>query len=577
MPRTICLNLVFAALLLAGCQTAPPRRKTDESAAPASKGASVRKAEDFSAAAVERRTEAHARYATAVLYDWDEEPERAAEEYLKAALADPGNEPLVLEVSERLLRLKQNEQALRLLTKATAEAGASGALFARLGLLYSLTGKKELAIEASRTAIKKMPRAIAGYRHLAQIHFQSGQYDEGLKVLDQAAKQTEVDAGYLTELGELYTSFIRPGTADTIKPRALALFNRAAQLKPANPLLMQRLAEGFSQLGNNDKAADLYLKLLERFPALPGLREKLIDLYLRQQDRTRAAEQLQQIIRQNPTQPQAYYVLGRIADEESRQPGKDRAYAEQKLKEAIEYFNKTLLLNPAFEEGYYYLAGAQISLNKPQDGLGTLEKIRDKFPQSFRSEFLTGLAYAHMKEYTNATKHLEGAEIIARATETNWLTHVFYFQLGASYERIQKYEDAENYFKKCLALSPDFSEALNYLGYMWADRGVHLVEARQMIEKAVKFETQNAAFLDSLAWVLFKLDKPQEALSYLLKAVDNSKEPDSTLYDHLGDIYLSLHEPEKAREAWRKAISIEPNEQIQKKLGPAVTSRGAPQ
>ena len=56
---------------------------------------------------MERRTEAHARYATAVLHDWDEEPELAAVEYLKAALADPGNEPLVLEVSQRLLQLTQ--------------------------------------------------------------------------------------------------------------------------------------------------------------------------------------------------------------------------------------------------------------------------------------------------------------------------------------------------------------------------------------------------------------------------------------------------------------------------------------
>ena len=95
-----------------------------------------------------------------------------------------------------------------------------------------------------------------------------------------------------------------------------------------------------------------------------------------------------------------------------------------------------------------------------------------------------------------------------------------------------------------------------------------------MIEKAVKLEPQNAAFLDSLGWVLFKMEKPKEALPYLLKAVEHSKEPDSTLYDHLGDIYLALQEPEKAREAWRKAITIEPSEPIQKKLGPAVTSGG---
>ncbi len=111
---------------------------------------------------------------------------------------------------------------------------------------------------------------------------------------------------------------------------------------------------------------------------------------------------------------------------------------------------------------------------------------------------------------------------------------------------------------------------------MWAERGVNLPQAREMIEKAVKLEPKNAAFLDSLGWVLFKLEKPTEALPYLLKALENSEEPDATLYDHLGDIYSSLRQPDKAREAWRKSIKLEPNEQIQKKLEATATSENAP-
>lgn len=584
MPRHSYLGLALlcaASLFLGGCGTAPPPRKKSAKAPPVAlpqPESSADKA-DYSAAAVERRTEAHARYAAAVLHEWEDEPELAAADYLKAALADPNNETLVLEVSERLLRLKQNEQALDLLTKATAQPGASGVLFARLGLLYSLLGKKEQAIEANRTAIKKLPGSITGYRHLAQIYFQSGQYDDGLKALDLGAKQPNPDAAFLIELAELYTGFIRPGSAETIKPKALELYNRAAKLKPANPVLVQKLADGFSQAGAEDKAAEMYLKLLERFPALPGLREKLADLYLRKHDRKRAEEQLREIIRNKPTSPQAYYVLGSIAYEESmavaREQEGDRKAEDKKLNEAIDYFNQTLLLDPTFQQVYYDLALALINLNKPQDALDTLEKAHDKFPPNFVGEFFAGLAFSRMKDYTNALKHFEGAEIIARATETNRLTHIFYYQLGSTYERVQKYDEAETYFKKCLGLSPDYSEALNYLGYMWAERGTHLPEARGMIEKAVKQEPKNAAFLDSLGWVLFKLEKPKEALPFMLRALENSKEPDATLYDHLGDIYAALHQQDKAREAWRKAVKLEPNDQIQKKLGPGAASEGS--
>ena len=61
-----------------------------------------------------------------------------------------------------------------------------------------------------------------------------------------------------------------------------------------------------------------------------------------------------------------------------------------------------------------------------------------------------------------------------------------------------------------------------------------------MIAKAVEIEPDNAAFLDSLAWVLYKQNKPQEALAPMLKAIEKNKKPDATLFDHLGDIYAAL-------------------------------------
>jgi len=110
-------------------------------------------------------------------------------------------------------------------------------------------------------------------------------------------------------------------------------------------------------------------------------------------------------------------------------------------------------------------------------------------------------------------------------------------------------------------------EALNYYGYMLADRGIKLDRARGMIEKAVRLEPKNAAYVDSLGWVLFKLGKTQDGLVQIQKAIQLSDtEPDATLYEHLGDIYAALNQPDKAREAWQKSISLEPNPTVQKKL-----------
>jgi tetratricopeptide (TPR) repeat protein len=558
MPTRILLwVLLLAGGLLAGCHTSSGGKR----AVAKSSAADV----SNSPAAIERRTEAHAHYAAAVLYDARDENDLAAEEYLKAGLADVSNEELVLEIASRLLQFKANDKAMELLAKAAEERTASGQLYAQLGRAYSLAGKKDEAIEANRTAIRKAPRSAVGYRHLAQIYLQSGQSDEGLKVLDEAARQPEADAGFLVELAEFYFVFGRAGSIDAVKARILEILNRAEKQKTTNPLLQQKLGDYYAVLGETKKASALYLKLLERFPRLHGLRDKLVNIYLGNQDTEHAAEQLEVILRDNPTSSQAYYTLGRIALEDKK-PAK-----------AAECFSKVILLNENFAPGYYDLTGAQLNLDQPREALATLEKARARFKTEFVSEFYTALAYNRLKEYTNSVKHFVSAEVIARATDTNRLTGDFYFRLGAAYERTQDYDEAEHYFKKCLALSPDFSEALNYLGYMWADRGLNLSEAHDLIEKAVKLEPKRADYLDSLGWVLFKLDKPKEALPHLLRAIEESKEPDATLYDHLGDIYLALSQPDKARASWQKALTLDPAEnkdKIQKKLGNTSPSDG---
>jgi tetratricopeptide (TPR) repeat protein len=198
--------------------------------------------------------------------------------------------------------------------------------------------------------------------------------------------------------------------------------------------------------------------------------------------------------------------------------------------------------------------------------LETLAKAQKKFPENYTLELCTALAYGRKKDYKHSVEHYTAAEVIAKATAPERLDDQFYFQLGAAYERLGNYQQAEQYFEKSLKLAPDSAETQNYLGYMWAEHDTKLDQARELIEKAVKAEPKNAAFLDSLGWVLFKLHQPKEALDYTLKAVELSEEPDATLYDHLGDIYAALNETQKAKDAWARSLGLEKNEVIQKKL-----------
>ncbi len=109
--------------------------------------------------------------------------------------------------------------------------------------------------------------------------------------------------------------------------------------------------------------------------------------------------------------------------------------------------------------------------------------------------------------------------------------------------------------EKVLELFPDHPEALNYIGYTWADRNMKLETALKYIKKAVELKPDNGYILDSLGWVYYRLGRLAEARDELEKALKLTAD-DANIHDHLGDVYRALHDFDKAREAYRKAIEL---------------------
>ena len=550
----------IGSALLTGCATSPRPLAAQAGADQAARTEGGAPGDAALSDPDDKLVQAHAHYAQGMMYDLEDQPELALEEFSRSALDDPGNEELVLELTRRYLQRKEPERALELLAKATAVTNASGTLFARLGMVYSRLGEDQKAIDATQTAIKRAPNVLAGYQNLFLIHLQKGHPQEALKALDLALKAPDVSAEFLIDLSELYATLERqaPSEKASAHPSALMALNRAAKLDPSAAHLRMKLADGYNLLGDKTGAERMYLQLLSQYSELPAVRNdvrgKLADLYLRSNDSAKATEQLEALVRDDPANAQAYYYLGRMA------------YDAKKLPAAADYFHKTLLLSDDFERAYYDLANVQINLDQPKEALATLTKAAAKFRPGFVSEFLAGVACKGLKDFTNAVTHFTAAEVIAKTTEPDRLDKLFYFELGSTYERKGDYEQAERSFEQSLKFSPDFAEALNYFGYMLADRGVKLDKALGLIEHAVALEPKSAAYLDSLAWALYKLNRPGEALGHIQKAIALSPEADATLFDHLGDIYAALKQDDKAREAWRKSLAVEPNGQIQKKL-----------
>ncbi len=541
--------IALSGALVAGCGSAPEHGAAWKAPA-AGPGDSP----------LDKIADAHAHYAQGVILEADDDLDGALEEYEKAALDDLGNEALVLEVSGRLLHNRQQDKALELLTRAADRRDVTGRVLAQLGIAYSELGKTDLAISADRRAIAKAPDSFAGYENMVVNYLQTKRPEEAVKVLDEAAGQAGADATFLLNVAKLYSDIALQIAVqrNVLNKKALAVLNRVDKLHPADPAVRLGLADDFNQLGDPMKAAQLYLQLLKDLPdALPirdGLHAKLTEIYLRGKDSKRAIGQLEAIVKDDPTNPQAYYFLGSLLLDDN------------KLADAADDLSKAVLLNPDLEQAYYELARAQLALGKTSDALGVLEKARQKFSQNFVLEYFTAMVLGRQKAYGQALPHFTAAEVIAQASEPKLLNEEFYFQFGAACERSGDYAQAAKLFEKSLQIAPNFAEALNYLGYMWAEHGENLDRAREMIERAVKAEPKNAAYLDSLGWVLYKLNQPREALPFALQAAQFSEEPDATVYDHIGDIYAALHDLDSARQAWRKSLSLEANDQVRKKI-----------
>jgi tetratricopeptide (TPR) repeat protein len=158
--------------------------------------------------------------------------------------------------------------------------------------------------------------------------------------------------------------------------------------------------------------------------------------------------------------------------------------------------------------------------------------------------------YEKAKKYNEMAKAVDAAE---KLSETGEEKEAIYFTRGAMYERQKKYDLAEAEFRRVLKLNPDNASALNYLGYMFADRNVKIDEAFQMLSTAVEKEPNNGAFLDSLGWVYFRMGKLKEAEEYIRRSLERVGR-DATVRDHLGDVLFQAGKVKEAIAQWEAAL-----------------------
>ena len=249
-----------------------------------------------------------------------------------------------------------------------------------------------------------------------------------------------------------------------------------------------------------------------------------------------------------------------------------------------EFYGKTILS----------LGNAYSALGRHGEARAVYEASMALAPENTAFPYELGETYVRDGDWEAATNVFRN--LLPRVEENPVALGQTLYGLARALERSDAFEESARTFERLLSLHPNHADALNYLGYMFAERGVRLGEAENFIKRALGSDPENGAYLDSLGWVYFKMGDYRRAQEYLKRAIDNEEAemkklgPQDTarrrgmlenlavIYDHAGDCALALNQFFEARAWWKLALESDPDiEHTAEKLEKLTSEHGDPE
>lgn len=157
--------------------------------------------------------------------------------------------------------------------------------------------------------------------------------------------------------------------------------------------------------------------------------------------------------------------------------------------------------------------------------------------------------------YRNAGKADQAIRYLRQADNDMPRNALIKYELAMMYEQQGSFEEMETLLREVIALKPSSPEAYNALGYVFADRNMHLDEAQLLLDRAVALAPDNPFILDSMGWLQFRLGNLELALEYLENAFELSEQAD--IAAHLGEVLWVKGEKNRARDIFIKGRELE--------------------
>jgi tetratricopeptide (TPR) repeat protein len=473
-----------------------------------------------------------------------------------------------------------------------------------LARLYLRIPAYDKAIPLLVDLVRQQPGWVDGPRLLAQAYAGAGRTAEAIDLLDEQAND---DPSLLPTLADFYERQERWNDAANAYARAL-------NVAPRNVELKTRYAQALLNAGGRDNIG----KARDALNDIVSTRNDARALYLLSQadrrfgDLAGAEAAARRVIAVQDQSPWGYFALAEALEEgheyaqvvsaltpavakfhglsgdhamELRMLLPHLGYAYQELgqhDQALTTFDEAHRLSPKDALVASYLIDANISAKKYAAAVQLARQARTENPNDLRLARLEGQALRldgkpdqgvvvledalknHLDEpaayvalaqiYQDVSRGQQAVKLLQDAQAKFPSVTSITFELGAVLDKQKNFAEAEMAFREVLVREPDNAGALNYLGYMLAERGERLDESVGYLKKALEKEPDNGSFLDSLGWAYFKAGKFDLAEENLRRAADQLK-GNSVIQEHYGQLLFKVGRFDDAIAAWNRALA----------------------
>lgn len=460
--------------------------------------------------------------------------------YKKVLEIDADNEEAMTGLATVYADLGDNKAAAELLQKI-ADKNPNPRSLTSLAGVYEQLKDYSLAAEMLRRALDQNPGNSDLKHALAEDLLMSEQLDDALKLYKELSMEDPKDEHSLLRISQVYRQKKNFAAAQEAADKATQLDPNNLEIQFNNVNLLE--AEG---------------KVPDAVKTLKGILDTTAKKGYSASEKTNRIlllDKLAFLYRSTEQYGPAIDVYRQVGEVDPESAGRAQAEVVETYREAKDFQKAEAEADAAFKK--YPTDPAVVAehaslladMGKIDQAVAETRKMMNG--KNDRDGYLSlAQIYEKGKNFTEMAKMLDEAEKLSQSNDEK--VSVIFLR-GAMYERMKNEPAAEAEFRKVLAIDPDNAGALNYLGYMLADRNMRLEEAKDLIVKALDKEPNTGAYLDSLGWVYFRLNKLPEAEENLRQAlVSMSRDP--TVHDHLAEVYFREGKIREAIAQWQTSL-----------------------